>query len=145
MDFGLEEVFKIRGFIDELNSKADSVVIVEGKRDAEALKRLGLTKHVLEFHKFGGIAKFADSVSRHKKLIIMLDSDRKGRYLTRRIIEQLSRRTKLDLSQKKRLIEITSGKIRTIEELILYEPYVNNNITLSYDQPVCPKQKSKFT
>jgi len=100
-------------------------VVVEGKRDSAALKNLGYEQKILEFHSFGGITKFADSVSDHKNLIILFDSDRKGKYLTRRVIEQLERRTRIDLSYKKRLIEITNGKIRTIEELSQYERFLD--------------------
>jgi 5S rRNA maturation endonuclease (ribonuclease M5) len=115
------EIFGIREFIDSLNSEKGSAVVVEGKRDSAALKKLGFTEKILEFHRFGGITKFADSVSDHKCLIILFDSDRKGRYLTRRVIEQLERRTRIDLSYKKKLTEITRGKVRAIEDLGRYE------------------------
>lgn len=115
------EICGIREFINSLNSEKESIVIVEGKHDSIALKKLGFTEKVLEFHRFGGLTKFADSVSDHKNLIILFDSDRKGKYLTRRVIEQLEHRTRIDLSYKKKLIQITRGKIRTIEELGRYE------------------------
>jgi 5S rRNA maturation endonuclease (ribonuclease M5) len=118
------EIYGIKEFIDSLNSEKESAVIVEGKRDSAALKKLGFTEKVLEFHGFGGLTKFADSVSDHKNLIILFDSDRKGKYLTRRVIEQLEHRTKIDLSYKKKLVKITSGKIRAIEELGIYEQFL---------------------
>jgi 5S rRNA maturation endonuclease (ribonuclease M5) len=124
----LDEILELRNFISNLNSAQESIVVVEGKRDSAALKKLGFTEQVLEFHSFGGIVKFADSVSHHKNLIILFDSDRKGRYLTRRVIEQLEHRTRIDLSYKKRLIQITNGKIRAIEELIRYEQFVSGTI-----------------
>lgn len=123
-----DEIFKLQNFISDLNSEHESIVIVEGKRDSAALKKLGFTEQILEFHRFGGITKFADSVSHHKNLIILFDSDRKGKYLTRRVIEQLEHRTRIDLSYKKKLIEITNGRIRAIEELIRYEPFVGSSI-----------------
>jgi len=52
-----------------------------------------------------------------------LDGDRKGRYLTKRIIGLLEHRTKVDLSFKKKLISVTKGKIRFIDQLVCYEPY----------------------
>jgi 5S rRNA maturation endonuclease (ribonuclease M5) len=120
-----DEISDLRDFINNLNLMRGGIVVVEGKRDSEALKKLGFTEQVLVFHSFGGITKFADSVSHHKSLIILFDSDRKGKYLTRRLIEQLEHRTRIDLSYKKRLIRITKGRIRAIEELIRYEPFVN--------------------
>jgi 5S rRNA maturation endonuclease (ribonuclease M5) len=120
-----EMVSDLRDFIVELNLAHESTVVVEGKRDSIALKSLGYTREVLEFHNFGGITKFADSVSEHKNLIILFDFDRKGKYLTRRVIDQLQRRTRIDLSYKKKLAQITSGRIRTIEELRQYESFVD--------------------
>ncbi|WKT57546.1 toprim domain-containing protein [Candidatus Nitrosotenuis chungbukensis] len=118
------EIYGIREFIDSLNSEKESAVIVEGKRDSAALKKLGFTEKVLEFHRFGGLTKFADSVSDHKNLILLFDSDRKGKYLTRRVIEQLEHRTRIDLSYKKKLAQITKGKVRTIEELDRYGQFL---------------------
>ncbi|MBM2852636.1 MAG: topoisomerase [Candidatus Nitrosotenuis sp.] len=126
------EIYGIKEFIDSLNFEKESAVIVEGKRDSTALKKLGFTEKVLEFHRFGGLTKFADSVSDHKNLIILFDSDRKGKYLTRRVIEQLEHRTKIDLSYKKKLVQITSGKIRAIEELGRYEQFLYGVAGFSY-------------
>ena len=119
-----QEIQDIKNFIELLNSKSDSVVIVEGKRDSEALKKLGFSGRVLEFHKFRGLRKFADFVSEYKSLIILLDRDRKGRHLTTKIIEQLERRVKIDLSFKRKLVSITKGKIRSIEELSCYKSFL---------------------
>ena len=126
------EIYGIKEFIDSLNSEKESAVVVEGKRDSAALKKLGFTEKVLEFHRFGGLTKFADSVSDHKNLIILFDSDRKGKYLTRRVIEQLEHRTRIDLSYKKKLVQITRGKIRAIEELDRYEQFVYGVAGFSY-------------
>lgn len=81
----------------------DSVVIIEGKNDAIALKNIGFSGKIIEFHKFGGVVNFADSVAHYEKLIILFDRDRKGRYLTGKIIQILERRIKIDLSFKKNL------------------------------------------
>ena len=126
MEISHAEISDLQNFIVELNSAHESVVVVEGKRDSAALTKLGYEEKILEFHSFGGITKFADSVSCHKNLIVLFDFDRKGKYLTRRVIMQLERRTKIDLSYKKRLAQITRGKIRTIEELSRYASFVND-------------------
>ncbi len=118
-----QEVQDVRNFILLLNSQVDSVVIVEGKRDSAALKKLGFSGKVLELHKFGGMIKFVDSVAKYQRLIILLDGDRTGRYLTGKIIEQLQHRTKVDLSFKRKLVSITKGKITFIEQLVCYESF----------------------
>ncbi len=97
--------------------------MVEGKHDSIALGKLGFSGKILEFHSFKGIVKFSDSVAKYKSVILLLDGDRKGRYLTKRIIDLLEHRTKIDLSFKKKLVSITKGKIRFIEQLVCYESY----------------------
>ena len=123
MEFSEKEIDDIKKFIKHLNSKNESVVVVEGKRDSIALRKLGFSGKILEFHSFKGIVNFSDSVAKYKNVILLLDGDRKGRYLTKRIIDLLEHRTKIDLSFKKKLVSITKGKIRFIEQLICYESY----------------------
>ena len=123
MEFPENEIAEIKKFIDLLNSEKDGVVIVEGKRDSAALVKLGYSGKILEFHRFNGIVKFADSAAKYHKIILLLDGDRKGRYLTKKIIELLEHRTKIDLLFKKKLVSITKGKIRFIEQLVCYESY----------------------
>jgi len=119
-----QEIIELKNFIFQLNAMKDSVIVVEGKKDSIALKKLGYTGKVLEFHRFGGMINFTDSVSKYKKLIILFDRDKKGRTLTSKTIQLLQRRTKIDLSYKRKLREITKGKIRCIEELVSYESYL---------------------
>ena len=123
MEFPESEIAEIKKFMNLLNSQKDSVVVVEGKRDSAALMKLGYSGKILEFHKFNGMIKFADSAAKYHKIILLLDGDRKGKYLTKKIIELLERRTKIDLLYKKKLVSITKGKIRFIEQLVCYESY----------------------
>ena len=123
MEFSEKEIEEVKKFVNQLNSEKYSVIIVEGKRDSAALRKLGLSGKIIEFHSFNGLVKFADFAAKYKNIILLLDGDRKGRYLTKRIIGLLEHRTKIDLSFKKKLISITKGKIRFIEQLVCYEPY----------------------
>ena len=118
-----QEIIELQNFISQLNSKTDSIVVVEGKRDSVALKKIGFTGKVLEFHRYKGMIDFADSVSKYNNLIVLLDRDKKGRYLTGKIITLLQRRVKIDLSYKRKLRQITKGKIMFIEQLVCYESY----------------------
>ncbi len=119
-----QEISEIKDFVSHLNSMEESVVIVEGKRDSAALKKIGFSGKVLEYHKFGGMINFTDYVARHENLILLFDGDRKGRYLTRKTIRLLQRRTNIDLRFKRKLTSITKGKIRFIEQLVCYESYI---------------------
>ena len=123
MEFPETEIDDIKKFIDSLNSQKNCAVVVEGKRDSAALVKLGYSGKILEFHRFNGMIKFADSAAKYPRLILLLDGDRKGRYLTKKIIELLEHRTKIDLLFKKKLVSITKGKIRFIEQLVCYESY----------------------
>lgn len=119
-----QEILELKELVSELNSIEKSVVVVEGKRDSKALRKLGYTGKILEFHKFGGMVDFADSVAKYDRLIILFDRDRKGRILTGKTIQLLQRRTKIDLSFKRKLRIITKGKIMFIEQLVSYESYL---------------------
>lgn len=124
MQVSEQEILELRDFIFELNTIKNSIVIVEGKRDSNALRKLGYTGKVLEFHRFAGMVDFADSVAKYERLIILFDRDRKGRTLTGKTIHLLQRRTKVDLSFKRKLRIITKGKIMFIEQLVSYESYL---------------------
>ena len=117
-----QEITEIKEFILQLNTTTKNVpVIVEDKRDSKALRNLGYSGQILEFHRFGGMVKFVDFVSRYKRIIILFDNDRKGKQITRKSIEMLQRRTKVDLHYKRKLCKITKNKVRFIEQLVCYE------------------------
>ena len=118
-----EEITELKNFIFQLNSIKE-IVVVEGKRDSIALRKLGYAGKILEFHKFGGMINFTDSAAKYKNLILLFDRDRKGRHLTRKTIQLLQRRTKIDLFYRRKIHAITKGKIMFIEQLVCYEPYL---------------------
>jgi len=120
-----QEIIELKKFVFELNSIKNGVVVVEGKRDSNALKKLGYSGKILEFHRFGGMINFIDSVAKYEKLIILFDRDKKGRTLTEKTIQLLQRRTKVDLSFKRKLRIITQGKIMFIEQLVCYESFLS--------------------
>ncbi|MBI1663299.1 MAG: toprim domain-containing protein [Nitrosopumilus sp.] len=117
-----QEISELQNFVLELNS-TEGVIVVEGKRDYNALRKLGCQGKILEFHRFGGMNKFADAIAKYKKIIVLFDRDKKGRQFTGKTIQLLQRRTKLDLSYKRKLRQITKGKIVFVEQLVCYESY----------------------
>ena len=119
-----QEILQVKNFVLHLNSIKDSVLVVEGKRDAIALRKIGVSGKIVEFHRFGGMIKFTDSVAGYDRIIILFDRDKKGQNLTKRTIQLLGRRTRIDLSFKKKLRTITRGKIMFIEQLVCYESYL---------------------
>ena len=120
MNIDIHDISQVKDFVKSLNSRHDSIVVVEGKRDEDALKKLGYTGKICQFHSFKGLIKFADSIPKYKNLVLLLDSDRKGRYLTKRIIAQLQHRVTIDLSYRKELTVITKGRVKNVEDLTIY-------------------------
>ncbi len=118
-----QEIIELKDFIFQLNS-IEGIVVVEGKRDSVALRKIGYKGKILEFHKFGGIVNFTDSAAKYESLILLFDRDRQGRQLTEKTIQLLQRRTKIDLTYKRKLRAITNGKIKFIEQLVCYESYL---------------------
>ena len=119
MNIDVHDISKVKDFVKSLNSR-HGIVVVEGKRDEDALKKLGYTGKICQFHSFKGLIKFADSMPKYKNLVLLLDSDRKGRYLTKRIISQLQHRMTIDLSCRKELTAITKGRVKNVEDLTMY-------------------------
>jgi 5S rRNA maturation endonuclease (ribonuclease M5) len=120
-----EEVLeKLRDFVGMLNEESErgSVIVVEGRRDAEALSSIGFIGIPALFHNFKGIADFVDCHGHKKeKIILLLDMDRTGKYLTSRLLSNLqSRRSNVSLFYKHALAKITNGKVRHVEDLSIY-------------------------
>jgi len=113
-------------FIDMLNEEAEygSVIVVEGKRDVEALKRIGFNGDLIILNHFKGITDFVDNHCHiRKKIILLLDMDRTGKHLTSKLVSQLQHKgNNVNLFYKKALAKITNGKIRQVEELAAYAP-----------------------
>ena len=122
-------IAQLRNFVDRLNteSKKGSVIVVEGKHDVEALIRIGYTGHVMALNRFKGINNFVDSqCAIDRKIILLLDMDRTGKYLTSKLMKQLqSRGGNVCLFYKKSLARISNGKVRHVEDLISYAPLLS--------------------
>lgn len=122
-------IAQLRNFVDRLNteSKKGSVIVVEGKRDVEALTRIGYTGHVMALNRFKGINNFVDrQCAIDRKIILLLDMDRTGKYLTSKLMKQLqSRGGNVCLFYKKSLARISNGKVRHVEDLISYAPLLS--------------------
>jgi 5S rRNA maturation endonuclease (ribonuclease M5) len=106
-------------FILSLNeeSNRNSIVIVEGKKDVDALFFLGYNGNIKAYHHFRGTTHFVDFFSyKYRKIILLLDSDRKGSNITKKILLQSNGKF-IDLDYKKKLLKITKGRIKKIEEI----------------------------
>ncbi len=116
-----------------LRELADSsAIVVEGKRDAEALKELGIDA---EFYFISGglssVNQLAESLAkRGKEVIVLTDFDKKGRELASRLISELENcgiKVKVNTEVRKNLMRTFNGaKIGEIEDLAsLFEKFTN--------------------
>jgi 5S rRNA maturation endonuclease (ribonuclease M5) len=115
----LDKIRELREFVNQINNEStkDSVILVEGKRDLEALSYLGCSGNIQIYHNYKSIVDWADNFRvKYKKLILLLDLDDTGKIMTRKISHLLNQRY-IDNYYRNKIIEITQGKIRTIEEL----------------------------
>jgi 5S rRNA maturation endonuclease (ribonuclease M5) len=114
-----EKIRELREFVNQINNEStkDSLILVEGKRDLEALSYLGCSGNIQVYHSYKNIVDLADNFRvKYKKLILLLDLDDTGKIMTRKISHLLNQRY-IDNYYRKKIIKITQGKIRTIEEL----------------------------
>jgi 5S rRNA maturation endonuclease (ribonuclease M5) len=65
-------------------------VVVEGRRDAESLKRLGVTGEILKLHSGKSLYDFCDGLAnQHPKFILLLDWDQRGNDLLAKMARHL--------------------------------------------------------
>ena len=83
----LEDLEKLLDAIEELNELSEeSALIVEGKKDELALRKLGITGRI---YKLNGkpIFEFCEEIcSKHESAILFLDNDKEGRKLAKKIL-----------------------------------------------------------
>jgi 5S rRNA maturation endonuclease (ribonuclease M5) len=119
----------IDDFILSLNAESNknAIVIVEGKRDMEALYYLGYKGNIKAYHHYRGTTNFVDQCAvNYGKLILLMDSDKKGKIITKKILSQLNGRI-IDLNYKKKLLQITKGRIKKIEEIKSFYIHITEN------------------
>ena len=87
----LERAERLRLTIEKLYETNKQVpVIVEGKRDARALKKLGLIGEIITLHRGQNLYEFCiDIEERFQKIVILLDWDNNGDNLFKTLSENL--------------------------------------------------------
>jgi 5S rRNA maturation endonuclease (ribonuclease M5) len=118
---------ELNKFILSLNNESNnnSIVIVEGKKDVEALCYIGYKGNIESYYHFRGTTIFVDYCSnKYKKLILILDSDVKGKSITKKILSQINGKF-IDINYKKKLLQITGGRINKIEELKSFYKFIS--------------------
>ncbi len=85
----IERIFKS---LEDLKEKNRTVpIVVEGKNDIRALRKLSFDGEILQLHSRMTIEKFCRELSRnHKEVILLMDWDPKGKRLTSSLIRHLN-------------------------------------------------------
>src|SRR3989441_11299860 len=114
----MEETQRI---IDELRTQSEAGVpiIVEGRRDEAALRRLGVTGKVHCLKPRGEARQeFLDRLNGTKEAIVLTDFDREGKKLETWLYKELSQRgVKSDLKLWIRMRSLARTEVRSVEEL----------------------------
>ncbi|MFX0174412.1 MAG: toprim domain-containing protein [Candidatus Hodarchaeota archaeon] len=107
-------------FIQYCKDLSDAVIIVEGKRDIETLRRLGISNKIIQR---GGLSfdKLADRVYQFSTIIILTDFDAKGKRLRSQIKKEIQKRKghgRIDPLPRQFLYKLCRAyKISEIEDL----------------------------
>jgi len=101
---------------DLINENKNIPVIVEGRKDQRALRKLGLDGIIIMINTGMSLSDFSDWISdRYDHVIILSDWDRRGGSLCRRLKELLHGRIQLNLEIRQRLS--TYAMIKKVEGL----------------------------
>lgn len=113
----LEEILKVLGRLKELS--ADHAILVEGRKDREALAYLGISGDVFQIQSSGGPSAAAEYVeSRGGKAVILTDWDRRGGNLAAALRDILGRdNSDIDGSVREDLSRLSRHYIKDVEAL----------------------------
>jgi dTMP kinase len=113
----LERLQTVLGELREKNLRVP--VIVEGRRDAEGLRALGLEGTIIRLNMGRGVFRTCEEVSRgFSEAIILTDWDRRGGQLCRLLRQGLeANQTAFDTEFRARLAHLSKKETRDVEGL----------------------------
>jgi 5S rRNA maturation endonuclease (ribonuclease M5) len=118
----------LSSFMRKLNDEEDALVVVEGLRDAKALRDAGFVGELFMLCHQNNVLKLEDTASKHKKTILLLDNDNEGRKLAERTRRILNGRARIDMFYQRELLPASKGKIRHVEELGPYAERLSRHV-----------------
>jgi 5S rRNA maturation endonuclease (ribonuclease M5) len=108
----------VRGFVTDLNflSEEGWSLLVEGKRDAQALRKLGFVGDLVTVSSVGRSGTSAFGVSR--KVVILTDLDREGAVLASKFLKRLDHEGfRTSMRERLRLKTASRGVFLHVENL----------------------------
>jgi 5S rRNA maturation endonuclease (ribonuclease M5) len=98
-----------------------AAIIVEGMRDMQALRALGISGPVILASRRPALELAEDAARRYKEIIVLTDWDQKGDEMARMIDQHLrSAGIRADLDIRSRLKKLVRKEIKDVESLSLY-------------------------
>jgi 5S rRNA maturation endonuclease (ribonuclease M5) len=104
-----------------VNSSRDGVpIIVEGRRDEEALRELKVPGRVICLKSSGnGFYDFTANLADKREVIVLTDFDKEGARLAAKLIDELTHmKVKVNVAIWKKLKALCRPEVRAIEELV---------------------------
>ena len=135
-----ERILKLLGYLLEESNKG-SLIVVEGLKDVEVLRKLGIKGSIITCKTDGN--SFLDVMSKIKNInpyqvILLLDFDKRGKVSTKFFHRELEHnKIKYTLKYWYELIAITSKEIQYIESLDVYLFNLNNKIEKNHCSNYC--------
>jgi len=115
---------RLRKLIDRLSyeSEKGGVIVVEGIRDRDSLRKIGITGRILCLQSSRkNTLGFVEELQGVSEVIVLTDFDREGTFLARRLARILNaERMRSNLVLWRDLRRLTRSDIRSIEELPKY-------------------------
>ncbi len=110
----LEEIEKL---IIELQEDNKTIpIVVEGEKDRDALRKLGILGEIIRFNRGKTISDFCDMIAQnYTHIIILTDWDRKGGFLCMSLRKNLESRVKCDIYYREHFARLSMTK--TVEGL----------------------------
>lgn len=117
---------KINCLIEKLKceSLSDALLVVEGEKDVESLKTIGIEGDILAIKSSGkNLSDMMDKIIslNKKEIILLMDFDRHGKELTEYLTKTLERmKVKLNLNFWRELSNLLNNDLKDIEGLARY-------------------------
>jgi 5S rRNA maturation endonuclease (ribonuclease M5) len=123
-----ELIESLSDFMRKLNDEESALVVVEGLRDARALRGAGYDGELFMLCHKNSVLTLEEAASRFRKIILLLDNDKEGRKLSARTRRILGGRVRIDTFYQRELLPASRGKIRHVEELAPYAQRLSRHV-----------------
>ncbi|MEM1944483.1 MAG: toprim domain-containing protein [Nitrososphaerota archaeon] len=107
----------VRAALEKLCREDESaVVLVEGPRDEKSLRAVGFGGRVVHLR---ALRELVDTLPSSAKVILLLDFDREGRAMTKKVAKMLaSEHVKVDLYYYRELSSVKRLGVNTVQDLV---------------------------